>query len=286
MNRRELVALIGAAAASGMALRAVPGWAAGPFRMGLTPVFLDNDATLLKVLGAALSEALGRDVEFEQRRTYTDVTGLLLQGAVDAAWLCGFPYLKHKDELDVVAVPLWQGRPLYRSYLIVSQGDGAQSLADLRGSVHAFSDPESNSGYLVTATDLIRMGETPTRFFSRSIFTYGHRNVVRAVAAGLTRSGSVDGYVWEALALREPDLTRRTRVISRSEWLGFPPICARRDRMSEPGIAAFREALLTLDRLASGVQALDLLELDGLSAPRPGLYDGIAMRMRDLERLR
>lgn len=54
------------------------------------------------------------------------------------------------------------------------------------------------------------------------IFTYGHRNVVRSVAGGLTRSGSVDGYVWEALSVAEPELTAQTKVIARSEWLGFP----------------------------------------------------------------
>jgi len=227
--------------------------AAGPFRLGLTPVFLDNDAMLLDALGKGLSEALGFGVEFEQRRTYEEVTGLLLQGAVDAAWLCGFPYLQHESELAVVAVPLW------------------------------LSDPDSNSGYLVTVTDLIRMGEAPGAFFGRTIFTYGHRNVVRAVASGLTRSGSVDGYVWEALARRETALTRATKVIARSEWLGFPPLCARRDQLDRPRIAAFRDALLSLDQHESGRQALDLLQLDGLTRAPAGLFDGIAARMRDLD---
>jgi len=257
--------------------------AAGPFRLGLTPVFLDNDAMLLDALGKGLSEALGFGVEFEQRRTYEEVTGLLLQGAVDAAWLCGFPYLQHESELAVVAVPLWQGRPLYQSYLIAHADDPATGLADLRGGVHAFSDPDSNSGYLVTVTDLIRMGEAPGAFFGRTIFTYGHRNVVRAVASGLTRSGSVDGYVWEALARRETALTRATKVIARSEWLGFPPLCARRDQLDRPRIAAFRDALLSLDQHESGRQALDLLQLDGLTRAPAGLFDGIAARMRDLD---
>ena len=70
----------------------------------------------------------------------------------------------------------------------------------------------------MTASDLARMNRTPETFFRRTVFTDGHRNVVRAVANGLTRSGSVDGYVWEVLSHVEPELAGWTRVISRSEW--------------------------------------------------------------------
>lgn len=260
--------------------------ASGVFRLGLTPVFLDNDIRVLNGLSASLSEATGFPIEFEQRRTYEEVTGLLLQGAVDAAWLCGFPYLQHIDTLSLLAVPVWRSRPLYQSYLIARDTDPADALEDVRGTVHAFSDPNSNSGYLMTVSDLIRMGETPGEFFRRSIFTYGHRNVVRAVADGLVRSGSVDGYVWEVLTTEEPELTRRTKVVSKSEWVGFPPFCARTDRLNELKIAEFKTALLNLDKLDSGRQALDLLQLDAMVDAGPELFEGIAARMRDLDALR
>jgi len=87
----------------------------------------------------------------------------------------------------------------------VGSDDPAISLTDLPGGAHAFSDSDSNSGYLVTASDLAHMTEAADRFFSRSIFTCCHRNVVREVAGGLTRSGRVDGYVWEVLNSVEPD---------------------------------------------------------------------------------
>jgi len=193
---------------------------------------------VIALLRAALASAMAREIDLVQRRTYQEVTGLLLEGGVDAAWLCGYPFLQHRAALALVGVPLWRGQPLYQSYLIAGRGDPAQTLADLRDGVHAFSDPDSNSGYLVTASDLARMGATPERFFAHTLFTYGHRNVVRAVAAGLTRSGGVDGYVWEALAQVEPALTARSRVVARSEWLGFPPFCARQDRRHRDDVVA------------------------------------------------
>lgn len=253
------------------------------FRLGLTPVFLDNDVAVIEGLRGALSRGLGREIELVQRRTYQEITGLLLERSLDAAWLCGYPYLQHADLLDLVAVPVWRGGPRYPSHIIVGAGDGAAALSDLRGGTHAFSDPDSNSGYLVTATDLRRMGEAVDRFFSRSIFTFGHRNVVRAVADGLVRSGSVDGYVWGALAVIEPDLTARTRVIARSEWLGFPPVCARRDSLTSEPVQALQTALMTLPETAEGQEALASLQLDGFRQASPALFDGIAERMRDLD---
>lgn len=277
ISRRRFV---GAGLAAFIAGRA---WAQPVFRLGLTPVFLDNDAAVIDGLRRALSRGMGREIELVQRRTYQEITGLLLERSVDAAWLCGYPYLQHADLLDLVAVPVWRGGPRYQSYLIVGTEDEAANLTDLRGGTHAFSDPDSNSGYLVTATDLRRMGEQVESFFSRSIFTFGHRNVVRAVADGLVRSGSVDGYVWEALAVIEPELTARTRVIAMSEWLGFPPVCARRDSLGSEPVQALQTALMSLPETEEGREALTSLQLDGFQPATPGLYDGIAERMRDLD---
>ncbi|CUH67113.1 phosphate/phosphite/phosphonate ABC transporters, periplasmic binding protein [Thalassovita gelatinovora] len=277
--------LLGSSTAA-LFLEAISSKAEDAFRLGLTPVFLDNDAEVIDQLRTALAAALGVPIELEQRRTYEEVTGLLLEGSVDAAWLCGYPYLQHRDALSLVAVPVWNGKSLYQSYLIAGKDDTAMTLEDLRGGTHAFSDPDSNSGYLVTASDLARLGLRPEGFFRRTIFTYGHRNVVRAVSDGLVRSGSVDGYVWEALAKAEPGLTAGTRVIARSEWLGFPPFCARSDRMKDNRLLALGDALLGLDQTDEGRVALGVLQLDGMTTGGPELYDGIESRIRDYENLR
>jgi len=280
MSRRSLL--------GATAVLAVPGIsrASQPLRLGITPVFLDNDVTILAALQQALSSSLGADVQFLQRRTYEEVTGLLLEGSVDAAWLCGYPYLQHQDRMQIVAVPVWNGQPLYQSYLIVHESDPAEALEDLRHGVHAFSDPDSNSGFLVTASDLAQMGERPEGFFSQAIFTYGHRNVVRAVAEGLVRSGSVDGYVWESLAAVEPELVARTRIVTRSEWLGFPPFCARAEDGDDPHVQNLRNSLITLDTTEAGRAALRALLLDGMTRGGPELFDGIGLRMTSLAALR
>ena len=279
MDRRRF--LTGASTCAAIGLPSLV-QAAETFRLGLTPVFLDNDAVVIERLRSAFSEAMGEPVDLIQRRTYQEITATILDGSVDAAWICGYPFLQHRDSLSLLGVPVWRRRPLYQSYLIVREDDEADGLEDLRGDIHAFSDPDSNSGYLVTASDLARLDETPERFFSRSIFTYGHRNVVRAVAGGLTRSGSVDGYVWETLVNVEPSLTAGTRIVTRSEWIGFPPFAARADRAPDTMIRRFGEALRSLDQTSTGREALQLLFLDRIDEGDPSLFDGIAVRMAEL----
>jgi phosphate/phosphite/phosphonate ABC transporter binding protein len=247
--------------------------------LGLTPVFLTNDLELLSALKAYLETALGCSVRLVLRRTYEEITALLVSDQVDAAWICGYPYVASRDRLDLLAAPVWKGQPLYQSYIIAGSDSTAATLDNLRDTVHAFSDPNSNSGYLVTAALLAERRLRPEHFFSRTFFTYGHRNVVRAVAAGLADSGSVDGYVWEVMTQTEPALTGATRIIRKSEWLGFPPIATSRGALARPQVAALQQAFVTMSERGAGRRVLQLLRLDGFARVEPSLFDAIAAKM-------
>lgn len=243
---------------------------------GLTPVFLDSDIQLLAQMEAYLSLAIGRQVTLVKRRTYQEITALLVSGQLDAAWICGFPLVQHPDRLSVLAVPVYRGEPLYQSYLIAGASGAAQSLEELRGTVHAFSDPDSNSGFLVTRHLLARMGTSPEQFFSRSFFTYGHRNVVRAVAAGLAQSGSVDGYVWDVVGEIDRPMIERTRVVARSPKMGFPPVASNRVPR-DPGLTrALGDALVNAHRSPIGREILATLRLDAFTASDYSLFASIA----------
>lgn len=253
-------------------------------RFGLTPVFLTNDIELLGTLRSYLSEATGFNVELVQRRTYQEVTSLLISGAIDAAWICGFPFVRNREKLALVSVPIWNAQPRYQAYVITAKERKKATLfTDLKGDIHAFSDPDSNSGYLVTRALLTDLHETPETFFSKTFFTFGHRNVVRAVASGLAGSGSVDGYIWEVMARREPELINRTKVIRKSEWLGFPPIACSRQSVSSARIKALKMAFTTMSSTPQGRAVLTLLGLDGFGVFPPSLFDGIARKVALVE---
>lgn len=281
--RRRLLGHLGGLLACG--LQVPPSRAdARPLRFGLTPVFLNNDLELLDRLQAYLADTCNVSVQLVTRRTYQEITALLVSGQLDAAWICGYPFVVFRKELELLAVPVWQGRQEYQGYLIGRADRHVTALGDLQGDVHAYSDPDSNSGYLVTAAALVEAGFEPSTFFRRSFFTYGHRNVIRAVASGLAQSGSVDGYVYEVVASLEPALTAGLRVLRRSEWLGFPPIAAPL-RAPVPGrTAVLRQAFESMYRTDAGRAVLTLLKLDGFHAGDPVLFDGIGRKVAALAR--
>lgn len=250
--------------------------AQAPLRFGTTPVFLDDQLGFLARWAAYLSAAVGRPVEFVSRRSYRDIMGLLRGQELEAAWICGFPWVVNKAWLHGLAMPLYRGEPLYQSYLIVPASDSATtSLADLRGRVFAYSDPDSNSGWLVPRTTLMKAGLDPERHFARTFYTWGHRNVVSAVAAGLAQGGAVDGYVWDTLQRLAPALVAQTRVAWRSERYGFPPLAVRAtlDAATEQGL---RAALQGMPDDAAGRGLLDELNLSGFGEFRAEVFDSIA----------
>lgn len=247
-----------------------------PIRIGLTPVFLDDQATFINQWRGYLENHLQRPVVFVQRGSYREITDMLIEEKLDFAWLCGYPYLRNRDRLQLVAVPLWRGKPLYQSYLIVPASDKkTQQLTDLRGKIFAYSDPDSNSGYLYPQYVLLQQRIKPVTLFAKSFFTWSHRKVVDAVATGLAQGGSVDGYVWETLALSHPELTSRTRIVSKSPEFGHPPFVASR-AVSQLEIAAIQQVLLDMENSKDGSQLLNKLNLNGFIAGDNQLFDGIA----------
>ncbi len=80
-------------------------------RIGLTPVFLDDQAAFLHKWKDYLERKLGRPVIFTQRGNYREILDLLRDEKLDFAWLCGYPYVREKVHLRLVAVPLYRGEP-------------------------------------------------------------------------------------------------------------------------------------------------------------------------------
>ena len=276
-RRRVLVGALG-----GLLWPSRPTYARAPLTFGTTAVILDEQADFLAAWRQYLETRLRRPVDMVQRRSYRQILVMLAEGKLDCAWLCGYPYVRMKAHLGLVAVPLYQGQPLYRSYLIVPAEDrSTRGIADLRGKVFAFSDPDSNSGWLTPQVELKRAGLDSSTFFKKGFFTWSHRKVVEACAVGLAQGGAVDGYIWDTLAHLHPELTAATRVVWRSPEYGFPPIVMRRGLAEEA--SDLKHALLEMSETPPGRHLLGRLNLDGFVAGDPRLYDGIEANWRYLQ---
>lgn len=257
-----------------------------PVRVGLTPVFLDDQAGFVNEWRIYLEQHLKRPVVFIQRGSYREVVDMLREGKLDFAWLCGYPYVRNRDYFRLVAVPLYKGEPLYQSYIIVPTSDKTtRSINDLGGKIFAFSDPDSNSGHLYPEYLLAKNNKTAATHFAKTFYTWSHRKVVEAVASGLAQGGAVDGYVWDTLVLSHPELTSKTRVIAESPQFGHPPFVASQ-AVPQKLYDAMQEALFRMVHDPKGSPLLLGLNLDGFVYGDPHQYDGIAEMYQFIENQR
>jgi phosphonate transport system substrate-binding protein len=256
-----------------------------PLKIAITPVLVEHYLEVNRQLIAYVGEKLGRPTDLVQRRSYKEISDLLEKGEVDVAFVCGRPYVIDHDRfnLELLVAPLVYDEPIYYSYVIVPRDSPAQRFEDLRGTRYAFSDPLSNSGHLVPMYMLAQFGETPDRFFKRTIFTYSHSANVEAVAVKFVDGASVDSYVYDYLARTNPRLTEKTRIIARSPPHGITPVVIR------PGLdpaekARIRAVFLNMDRDPRGREILTQMMIRRFVSVPDRLFDSIRDMLRFVNR--
>ena len=278
MLRRICISLVAAVALAVASDRADADHdpSAEPIRFGLTAVVVRDNLRFLDRWAAYLSEEMDHPVVFVRRRSYREVMDLLEAGGLDFAWICGYPFVQPRNPefLDIMAVPIYSGAPLYHSYIIVNKDSPIDHVEGLRDKVFAFSDPDSNSGFLypqsVLADRQLRAGE----FFRHTFFTYSHAATVEAVAEYVADGGAVDSYIWDYLSVHRPELTTRTRIIDTSPAFGFPPLVSRRG--TDPAMVEhMMRVLFDMSDDPMGRRFLEGLKLDGFGVFEPSLFDGI-----------
>ena len=250
-------------------------------RFGLTAAVVRENLDLYERWAAYLGRKVDRPVQFVQRRTYREAMEMLETGEHDFAWICSFPYAKYRDSkiFGLMAVPVFEGKPLYRSYIIVHKDRSFRTIGDLEGRVFAYADPDSNTGYIVPRQMLVDLERNPDSYFRHTFFTYSHTESIEAVAARVADGAAVDSYVWEVLNRRRPRLTAKTKIIQRSESYGFPPLIYRIG--VDPDVRArMTDAFLTMDKNPEGRALLAELMLDRFITALSNLYDNVRLNIR------
>jgi len=247
-----------------------------PVNFAITAVAFKSDVQMLQGWRHYLEKTLGRQVNILQRSSYEEIMHLLKTKKADFAWICGYPYVKEKKNLILVATPLYKGKPLYHSVLIINRNNlkPIKNIFDLEHSILAYSDPLSNSGYLYPSYLLAKWGEQPDQFFKLLIRTYAHENSIKAVSSGLADAAFVDSYVLDVMRQKDTKVTDRIKVVTQSPLFGFPPIVAS-NSVSPKLIKDFRQALLKMPTSSGGKEVLKALVLDGFVVPSLSLYHSI-----------
>lgn len=245
-----------------------------PLRIGITAVLIEQSINSNLRVAEYIGSKLKIPVEIAYRRSYREINEMLGRSEIDIAFVCGAAYTMGKEEfnLELLAAPLLNGKPLYRSYVIVPSTSEDKDFFNLRGKRYAFTDPLSNSGYLVPVYWLYQRGENPDSFFKKYIFTRGHYNSIEAVAMRIVDGASVESYVWEQAKKVNPSMVSMTRVIKESEQYPFPPVVARRNL--DPGLKKkVLGALLSMKKDPDGRGILMRMGLDGFIMVEDGFYD-------------
>lgn len=265
-----------------------PGFAANaepPIRFGLTAVILTENIRFLDKWSQYLEAKMGRKVEFVLRRSYQDVMDLLDSGAIEFAWICGYPYVQTRkpEFLQLMTVPVYRGAPRYFSYIIVPHNSAYQRVGDLEGKIFAFSDPDSNSGFLYPLSLLAKNGDKPETFFRQTFFTFNHAETVEAVAEQVADGGAVDSYIWEYLAAFEPEVAGKTRIIKKSPSFGFPPIVSHLG-VDADTVKLMKTTLESMNQDVAGKALLAELKLDGFGHYPDSLFNEIRAMAKSIQR--
>lgn len=166
----------------------------------------------------AVGEALGTSATLATGADYDD----LLDGGLDAAFICGLPYVELRDRagsaIEPLAAPVvggarYGGRPVYFSDVIVESSDRARSFDDLRGRRWVYNEPQSHSGSNVVLSHLARSG-LGADFFSEMTRVGSHREALRRVLLGEADAAAIDSHLLEVIRTDDDYVASHARSVA------------------------------------------------------------------------
>lgn len=223
-----------------------------------------------------LSSKLGRDIQFRQRKTYSEVIDLLRSRDLDFALICSGAYVEAKNSFnaEILAAPLVKGHTSYFAYILVHTDSGIKSFDELKGKKFAFIDPLSNTGYLYPRYLVAKMGQSFDDFFKEIIYTYSHDNSIQAVEANIVDGAAVHSIVFDQIKAKHPQKISHVKIIQKSNQFGLPPIVVHANLDPETKKKIQLE-LLNMHQDKEGREILSQLEIESFVRLTDKQYDSI-----------
>ncbi|GAB4297462.1 MAG: phosphate/phosphite/phosphonate ABC transporter substrate-binding protein [Myxococcota bacterium] len=225
---------------------------------------------------SGIAEELGYSYAFVQRPTYREINELLIKGELTLAFICSGAYASMPKDaaIDLLAIPIVEGKSVYRSLIIVRADSPYKSFKELKGTRFAFTDPLSNTGYFYPSYRLLELGEKADDFFSEAIYTGSHDRSIVAVYRQVVSAAAVDDQVYKRMVTPNSPYWERLRVIESSSDFPNPPVVS---PLSTP--VEIREKikskLLSISQSEKGKERLKAIGIDGFRSGAPEEYEGI-----------
>jgi phosphonate transport system substrate-binding protein len=215
-------------------------------------------------LSEVLGQKIGRPVHLILRNTFSEVNDLVRSRQADLAQLCSRGFLQGRADfgLSALAVAVVNGRTTHPSYIVVSAESDIGTPGELKGKSFAFADPLCAREPFAAG----RGGQPLDGFFKQKLMIASHDRAIRAVGEGLVDGALVDGLDYDRLAMTDPGLTAKTKVIGETAPYINPPIAVHPDL--DPTLKEeLRRVLLTLHELQTGQAVLARLGINRFAAP-------------------
>ena len=220
-----------------------------------------------------LSEKTGTKIILKQRRKYAEINSMLKSGEAQFAFTCTGAFLDGRRDfgLELLAVPVINGKTTYNSYVIVNQKSNIQNFQGLEGKIFAFTAPLSLTGRLYPLYLLHTMGLEPERFFGKTFYTSSHEKSIKSVANGLADGAAVDSLIFENMVREENPAVKKLRIINVSPAYGIPPVVT--SPMTDKSTKQFfLKALIKMADDPVGKKILGGIQIEKFILPNPSIY--------------
>ncbi len=178
-----------------------------------------------------IGKKLGKKVEIVHRKRYEEMNKLIINKGVDIAFICTAAYvnLLESAKIELVAAPVKDEKPFYRSLIIVHKDSNVAKFEDLKGKSFVFVDPLSNTGYVYPLYRLSLMKTNPDNFFTKTSFSYSHNKSIEMVAKKLADGAAVENLIFEFMKQTDSPYVSQVKVIEQSIEFASPPVIVRAD---------------------------------------------------------
>jgi phosphonate transport system substrate-binding protein len=190
-------------------------------------------------------------------------------------WLNTFNYVLAHEKFGVDAALVTQrfGATTYKGQIIVRADSGITTLADLKGKVMCWVDPNSTSGYIIPRIMLAANGINPDTDFSKTVEAGSHNNVVIQVYNGDCDAGATFVDARSSVEADFPDVMQKVSVLATTADIPNDNVSFTKDFPADMRDQIVT-ALLDIAGTDEGKAALNTLySIEGLQKADDSFYD-------------
>jgi len=222
-----------------------------------------------------ISDKTGLTIKANVGTDYAAVREAMGANKAHIGWLNTFNYIlaHEKYGVDVALVTQRYGATTYKGQIIVRADSGITSLADLKGKVMCWVDPNSTSGYIIPRITLKANGIDPDKDFAKTVEAGSHNNVVTQVYNGDCDAGATYADARSSVAKDLPDVKEKVVVLATTADIPNDNVAFTKDFPADMRDKIVT-ALLEIAGTDEGKAALNTLySIEGLQKADDTFYD-------------